>query len=156
MGAYDCDCTENLAYEDRKARKTMHCKECLFLTRSKFDGTIICAFDFKERHPEDVCNKRRAKRIQADVGDLISRQSVKDWLLKWDGYIDRNMITRMQCRVIDIPSARPEIIHCKDCKYWKDSDGVYRRGFDAESKCPLNLKEVYEGTFYCGMAERRE
>ena len=48
-----------------------------------------------------------------------------------------------------------EIIRCKDCKYWKDSDGVYRRGFDAESKCPLNLKKVYEGTFYCGMAERR-
>ena len=51
---------------------------------------------------------------------------------------------------------QPKIIRCKDCKYWKDSDGVYRRGFDAESKCPLNLKEVYEGTFYCGMAERRE
>jgi hypothetical protein len=54
-----------------------------------------------------------------------------------------------------MPSAQPEIIRCKECKYWKDSDGVYRRGFDAESKCPLNLKKVYEGTFYCGMAERR-
>ena len=52
-------------------------------------------------------------------------------------------------------TAQPEIIQCKECKYWKDSDGVYRRGFDAESKCPLNLKKVYEGTFYCGMAERR-
>lgn len=48
------------------------------------------------------------------------------------------------------------VIRCKDCKYWKDSDGVYRRGLDAESKCPLNLKEVYEGTFFCGMAERRD
>lgn len=58
-------------------------------------------------------------------------------------------------RKSDLPPTQPEIIRCKDCKYWKDSDGVYRRGFDAESKCPLNLKEVYEGTFYCGMAERR-
>jgi len=49
-----------------------------------------------------------------------------------------------------------DVIHCKDCKHWKDSDGVYRRGFDAESKCPLNLKEVYEGTFFCGMAKRKE
>ena len=55
-----------------------------------------------------------------------------------------------------LPSAQSEIIRCKDCKYWKDSDGVYRRGLDSESKCPLNLKEVCEGTFYCGMAERRE
>lgn len=49
-----------------------------------------------------------------------------------------------------------EVVRCKDCKYWKDSDGVYRRGFDAESKCPLNLKEVYEGTFYCGFGERAD
>ena len=58
-------------------------------------------------------------------------------------------------RLKALPSAQPDIIRCKECKYWKDSDGVYRRGFDAESKCPLNLKKVYEGTFYCGMAERR-
>lgn len=57
--------------------------------------------------------------------------------------------------LVKLPSAQPEIVRCKECKYWKDSDGVYRRGFDAESKCPLNLKKVYEGTFYCGMAERR-
>lgn len=50
---------------------------------------------------------------------------------------------------------QPEIIHCKDCKHWKDSDGVYRRGVDAESKCPINIQEVYAGTFYCGYAERR-
>ena len=56
---------------------------------------------------------------------------------------------------VELPATQPEIIRCKECKYWKDSDGVYRRGFDAESKCPLNLKKVYEGTFYCGMAERR-
>lgn len=48
-----------------------------------------------------------------------------------------------------------EIIRCKDCKHWRDSDGVYRRGVNAESKCPLNTKEVYAGTFYCGDAERR-
>ena len=47
-------------------------------------------------------------------------------------------------------------IHCKDCKHWKDSDGVYRRGLDAESKCPINMKEVYEGTFFCGMAKKDE
>lgn len=63
--------------------------------------------------------------------------------------------------VLDIIEDAPtedvvEVVRCKDCKHWKDSDGIYRRGFDAESKCPLNLKEVYEGTFYCGKAEMRE
>ena len=49
----------------------------------------------------------------------------------------------------------PEIIFCHECRYWKDSDGVYRRGISAESKCPVNSRQVYEGTFFCGMAERR-
>jgi argonaute-like protein implicated in RNA metabolism and viral defense len=49
----------------------------------------------------------------------------------------------------------PEIIFCHECRYWKDSDGVYRRGINAESKCPVNSRQVYEGTFFCGMAERR-
>ena len=42
---------------------------------------------------------------------------------------------------------------CKDCKRWKDSDGIYRRGIEAESKCPINRKEVFEGNGYCYMFE---
>lgn len=48
-----------------------------------------------------------------------------------------------------------EIVTCKDCKYWKDNDGVYRRGIGAESICPINLKEVYDGNFYCALGERK-
>lgn len=44
---------------------------------------------------------------------------------------------------------------CKDCKHWKDSDGVYRRGIGAESKCPINNSRVFEGTFYCADYEKR-
>lgn len=42
------------------------------------------------------------------MSDLISRQAVKDWLLRWEGYIDKDIIARMQYRVIDIQSAQPE------------------------------------------------
>ena len=80
----------------------------------------------------------------------ISRQAAIDALRK-----DPMGGLNYESILSSLPSAQPEIIRCKECKYWKDSDGVYRRGFDAESKCPLNLKKVYEGTFYCGMAERR-
>ena len=46
--------------------------------------------------------------------------------------------------------------HCKDCKWWKDSDGAYRRGIGAESKCPINRREVFEGNGYCYMYEPQE
>lgn len=50
----------------------------------------------------------------------------------------------------------PKTGHCKDCKWWRDSDGVYRRGVGADSRCPINLKEVYEGIGYCFMFEPQE
>ena len=83
------------------------------------------------------------------MADLISRQAVQEWLSKWEGYVDMDTITRMQYRVIDIPSAQPytdeqiqkmqeleqaeiekafqlgredllsEIVRCKDCKYYE-------------------------------------
>lgn len=40
---------------------------------------------------------------------------------------------------------------CKDCKWWKDSDGEYRRGCGAESQCPINTHTVYCGEGYCYM-----
>lgn len=49
-----------------------------------------------------------------------------------------------------------EIIYCRDCKHWKDSDGVYRRGVNAESSCPINTKSVYEGNGFCYFAERKD
>ena len=54
------------------------------------------------------------------------------------------------------PSIQPKIGQCKDCKHWKDSDGVYRRGIGAESQCPINGKKVFEGNGYCYMFEPKE
>lgn len=53
-------------------------------------------------------------------------------------------------------NAQPKTGHCKDCKWWKDSDGLYRRGSHAESQCPMNRIEVYEGNGYCYMFEPQE
>ena len=46
--------------------------------------------------------------------------------------------------------------HCKDCKWWKDNDGTFRRGVGAESRCPINRIEVFEGNGYCYMFEPQE
>ena len=42
---------------------------------------------------------------------------------------------------------------CKDCRWWKDSDGIYRRGIEAESICPINSKKVFDGDGICSMFE---
>ena len=45
---------------------------------------------------------------------------------------------------------------CKECKWWKDSDSKYRRGCEAESKCPINNDIVYRGEGYCYMFSPKE
>lgn len=55
----------------------------------------------------------------------------------------------------NLPPVTPTHGTCKDCSHWKDSDGVYRRGIDAESKCPVNNSRVFEGTFYCADFEKQ-
>lgn len=47
----------------------------------------------------------------------------------------------------------PKTGYCKDCRWWRDSDGVYRRGFGAESQCPISNHAVYCGEGYCYMFE---
>ena len=50
----------------------------------------------------------------------------------------------------------PKTGHCKDCKWWKDSDGAFRRGIGAESICRINTDEVYQGEGYCYLFEPQE
>ena len=63
-----------------------------------------------------------------------------------------------ECIREDLPPVTPQqkTGYCRDCKWWKDSDGAYRRGIDAKSKCPMNRIEVYEGNGYCFMFEPQE
>lgn len=93
-----------------------------------------------------------------DLGvDLISRAEVLK-LMK-DNWHTHNGDWAMQESIDDIralPSVTPQEPKCKDCKWWKDSDGEYRRGCGAESKCPINRREVFEGNGYCYLFEPQE
>lgn len=59
-------------------------------------------------------------------------------------------------RLLSLSSVTPQEPRCKECKWWKDSDGEYRRGVGAESQCPINRREVYEGSGYCFLYEPQE
>lgn len=49
-------------------------------------------------------NAINAWNRRVDKSNLVSRQAVKEWLKRWRGYLDDDMITRMQIRTIDIPT----------------------------------------------------
>jgi hypothetical protein len=84
--------------------------------------------------------------------DLISRQAVLDMMqMKMGG-------KELYMAIYKLPpvNPQPKTGYCKDCKWWKDSDGEYRRGCGAESPCPINRIEVLEGNGYCYMFEPQE
>ena len=79
---------------------------------------------------------------------------------RWTGEPKEIIDVRKENKALDMAiqalEQEPKTGHCKDCKWWKDSDGVFRRGIRAESKCPINRKEVFEGNGYCYMFEPQE
>ena len=89
--------------------------------------------------------------------DLIDRQAAIDALLEEvrlvDGYYVENDEVIDKDDAVEamrlLPSAQPEIIRCKDCKWWSNDD--YR-----ECSNP-NYDDGYvtPAGFYCGYAERK-
>jgi hypothetical protein len=99
---------------------------------------------------------------QEPCEDCIGRQAMHIELEKWITYGEykySNATKYLYDRIDKLPSVNPQepkTGHCKDCKWWKDSDGLYRRGCHAESQCPINRREVFEGNGYCYMFESQE
>ena len=63
-------------------------------------------------------------------------------------------------QMCELPSAQPEIIRCKDCRFWQDKEeGVVEASICAR---PENRHEKHPFRFlagkddYCSFAERRE
>ena len=61
----------------------------------------------------------------------------------------------------ELPSAQPEIIRCKDCRWW-DKYGDYDNGYCMAAKhgywsehWEISIRRTYKGNFYCADAERR-
>ena len=105
------------------------------------EGSIYC----KEHCPHE------AKIEQEPCDDAISRQAAL-------GCCRNEWEEEVEIRLKSLPpvNPQPKTWHCKDCKWWKDSDGEFRRGVGAESKCPINRQKVFEGNGYCYMFESQE
>ena len=58
------------------------------------------------------------------MSDLISRQDAIDTAIEaadeWDGGYSRSRDEIITMKLQTLPSGQPKIIHCKDCKHWKN------------------------------------
>ena len=92
------------------------------------------------------------------MSDLISRQAAIEALAKFVPYAIcdestesyTNGLTDAYNLILQLPSAQPEIIRCKDCKHWQKSSINYN-----EYVCYWGGYVKQEDDF-CSWAERRE
>ena len=74
--------------------------------------------------------------------DAIDRKATLDWLKnEWNG-----MITSLFDGIKALPSAQPEIVRCKDCKWFHDIGCAIRIVDDSDEPSEND---------YCSFAERR-
>ena len=100
------------------------------------------------------------------MSDPIDRQAAIDAL---DGEITvtgsanaeavRGYVRLVADRLKRLPSVQPEIIRCKDCRWW-DKYGDYDNGYCMAAKhgywsehWDISIRRTYKGDFYCADAE---
>ena len=85
------------------------------------------------------------------MDDLISRQAAIDceYQVKIINDIEYVMLSEVQMKMRKLPSAQPEIIRCRDCKY---NDMPSTAG---NAGCTL-LYGMTNQNGFCSLAERRE
>jgi len=92
------------------------------------------------------------------MNDLISRQEAIDLFpndaLEWDtysGYIASHFARRM---IEELPSAQPEIIRCKDCKFSMSGIDKYNERYILCQLHERSYGAIDDG--FCSWAERKE
>ena len=91
------------------------------------------------------------------MDDLISRQAAIDAVNRLSlGEADA---VRLSMRIADylnrMPPAQPEIIRCKDCRFFHPRS-VYGHGLCDVHCNGIGESEVVRGTYFCADAERKE
>jgi hypothetical protein len=95
----------------------------------------------------DAVSRKKLLKIYEDrFTELQKLKHLKDN----KGAEDRQMGINYCINILkELPTVTPQEPRCRECKWWKDSDGKYRRGIGAESQCPMNTHAVYCGDGYC-------
>ena len=102
------------------------------------------------------------------MDDLISRQAAIDAINcdititgRQNAELVAATIGSFADRIKALPSAQPDIIRCKDCKWW-DRYNDYKGYCMAAKSCTytthwdIQIRRTYDGDFYCAHAEPKE
>ena len=91
------------------------------------------------------------------MDDLISRQAAIDIcnfaIDLWHGQLGEGIVIAVRKKIVELPSAQPELIYCRDCKWYGRADKRrFYRGMDCLNK---HIATIVPDRDFCSKAERR-
>jgi hypothetical protein len=97
------------------------------------------------------------------MNDLISRQAAVDMLMERASTLRGSVgdlggaCSGAAKLIMQLPSAQPEIIHCRDCKHWQSEEYIGNNNVHTPNIASLPCKNwLTGGDWYCGSAERKD
>ena len=84
------------------------------------------------------------------MDDLISRQAAIDALSTITMYKGSIPFDTAVMRIEQLPSAQPDIIRCRDCRYYQDNNNGY-----PHMNCKWDANETPDEDDFCSGAEMR-
>ena len=112
----------------------------LNIPRDDYNGIMEYINDVPSVQPEINCSEI------PNTSDVVSRKAVREMVATWSYDMAEWEDVELALSDVDkLPSAHPEVIHCKYCALW------HRTG------CPMNVfAEKPEPGYFCGTAKRKE
>lgn len=156
MGALDCDCIENLMGRFEEERKADRIQSCVDHINTAVD-VDPWAKELVAEMGKEILKAQLSK--EDTTSDCVSRQAAIDAIggnepVGDPSKMDDDDVVKMweRIRIINIinklPSVQPEIIRCKDCKYFEVDEGIN------ETYCYITDRDTGEDDF-CSYAKKR-
>ncbi len=101
----------------------------------------------------DIAPSAQPEHLRDDDFEAIRihLNAYKERLCNQYRYAEAEEYQQLIDRFMSFAEAQPEIIRCKDCRYWQDNNGGY-----PHDECRWNKDETPNEDDYCSYAERRE
>ena len=106
----------------------------------------------------DACYEQLREAVDAAIwalkahdatGDVINRQAAIDAVSE-GCQVWRGIFKRCEEKILSLSSAQPEIIRCKDCKFYSPMNQETKTGI-----CNLTMHQNFGYDWFCAGAERR-
>ena len=107
----DTDTISRKAVTDALEKCHKHC------CREDASGDEWIHYDTTLNEVESIPPAKVATDINVGDKDTISRNAAIEEIERWIGYIDDDMVRRMQIGMKRLPPAQPNIIRCRNCKF---------------------------------------